>query len=174
MQSVKNVVSNVKLRATYGILGNQNVGYYQYQTTYFNYPTAYGFNNSVVGGAGFNLSNSDLTWEKAATLNLGVDFGFLNNSLTASFDYFNKTTHDVQPRYDVPKLFGAGLPDYNVAKVRNKGWEATVGYNFKTNEVSHGISFNIADSKNKLLTLTGGTTEQILNQDVFQLIRKIR
>jgi TonB-linked SusC/RagA family outer membrane protein len=174
MQSVKNVVSNAKLRATYGILGNQNVGSYQYQTTFFNYPTAYGFNNSVVGGAGYALSNRDLTWEKAATFNIGVDLAFLNNSLTASFDYFDKTTSDIlQGRYDVPKLFGAGLPDYNVAKVSNKGWEATLGYNFKTNAVSHGISFNIADSKNKLITLTGGATEQISNQDVFQLIRKV-
>jgi TonB-linked SusC/RagA family outer membrane protein len=174
MQSLKSTVSNLKLRATYGILGNQNVGSYQYQTTYFNYPSAYGFNNTTVGGAGFNLSNKDLTWEKAATFNLGVDLGFLDNALTASFDYFDKTTSDIlQPRYDVPRVFGAGLPDYNVAKVRNKGWEATLGYNFKTNSVSHSISFNIADSKNKLLTLTGGTTEQIINQDVFQLIRKV-
>jgi TonB-linked SusC/RagA family outer membrane protein len=174
MQPMKNTISNLKLRATYGVLGNQNVGSYQYQTTYFNYPSAYGYNNSIVGGAGFNLSNKDLTWEKAATLNIGVDLGFFNNALTASFDYFNKTTSDIlQPRYDVPKVFGAGLPDYNVAKVRNKGWEATVSYNFNTSAVSHSISFNIADSKNKLLTLTGGTTEQIINQDVFQLIRKV-
>jgi TonB-linked SusC/RagA family outer membrane protein len=174
MQPMKNTISNLKLRATYGVLGNQNVGSYQYQTTYFNYPSAYGYNNSIVGGAGFNLSNKDLTWEKAATLNIGVDLGFFNNALTASFDYFNKTTSDIlQPRYDVPRVFGAGLPDYNVAKVRNKGWEATVSYNFNTSAVSHSISFNIADSKNKLLTLTGGTTEQIINQDVFQLIRKV-
>jgi TonB-linked SusC/RagA family outer membrane protein len=174
MQPMKNTISNLKLRATYGVLGNQNVGSYQYQTTYFNYPSAYGYNNSIVGGAGFNLSNKDLTWEKAATLNIGVDLGFFNNALTASFDYFNKTTSDIlQPRYDVPKVFGAGLPDYNVAKVRNKGWEATINYNFNTSAVSHSISFNIADSKNKLLTLTGGTTEQILNEDVFQLIRKV-
>nr|WP_294942972.1 TonB-dependent receptor [uncultured Mucilaginibacter sp.] len=174
MQPMKNTISNLKLRATYGVLGNQNVGSYQYQTTYFNYPSAYGYNNSIVGGAGYNISNKDLTWEKAATLNIGVDMGFFNNALTASFDYFNKTTSDIlQPRYDVPKVFGAGLPDYNVAKVRNKGWEATVSYNFNTSAVSHSISFNIADSKNKLLTLTGGTTEQIQNQDVFQLIRKV-
>jgi TonB-linked SusC/RagA family outer membrane protein len=174
MKPLENMISNLKLRATYGILGNQNVGAYQYQTTYFNYPAAYGFSNQAVGGAGFNLSNSELTWEKAATLNIGVDMGFFNNSLTASFDYFNKVTSDIlQPRYDVPKLFGAGLPDYNVAKVRNQGWEATVTYNLKTGEAAHSFSMNIADSKNKLLTLTGGTEEQIINQDVFQLIRKV-
>ena len=174
MQPLANTISNLKLRTTYGILGNQNVGAYQYQTTYFNYPSAYGFSNQSVGGAGFNLSNQDLTWEKAATLNVGVDLGFFNNSLTASFDYFNKVTSDIlQPRYDVPRLFGAGLPDYNVAKVRNQGWEATLTYNMKTGEAAHSFSMNVADSKNKLMTLTGGTTEQIINQDVFQLIRRV-
>jgi TonB-linked SusC/RagA family outer membrane protein len=174
MESVKPVVSLLKLRATYGVLGNQNVGSYQYQTTYFNYPAAYGFNNSAVGGAGFYLSNHDLTWEKAATLNFGVDASFLSNSLTASFDYFNKVTSDIlQPRYDVPAVFGAALPDYNVAKVRNKGWEVSVMYHLKTNAASHSFSFNLADNRNTLLALTGGATEQIVNQDVFSLIRKV-
>jgi len=183
MQPLKNSISNLKLRTTYGILGNQNVGAslndsnlgnFQYLTTYFNYPSAYGYNNLPVGGAGFTLGNADLTWEKAATLNLGVDLGFFNNKLTASFDYFNKVTSDIlQPRYDIPALFGAGLPDYNVAKVRNQGWEATIAYNMTTGAASHNFSFNIADSKNKLLKLTGGTNEQIINQDVFQLIRRV-
>lgn len=183
MQPLKNTISNLKLRTSYGILGNQNVGAslndpnlgnYQYLTTYFNYPSAYGFNNQPVGGAGFTLGNGELTWEKAASLNLGLDLGFFNNKLTASFDYFNKVTSDIlQPRYDVPALFGAGLPDYNVAKVRNQGWEATLSYHMTTGAAEHSFSFNIADSKNKLLKLTGGTSQQILNQDVFQLIRKV-
>jgi TonB-linked SusC/RagA family outer membrane protein len=183
MQPLKNSISNVKLRTTYGILGNQNVGAslnnpdlgnFQYLTTYFNYASAYGYNNQPVGGAGFTLGNADLTWEKAATLNLGLDLGFFDNKLTASFDYFNKVTSDIlQPRYDVPALFGAGLPDYNVAKVRNQGWEATIGYRLTTGAAEHSFSFNIADSKNKLLKLTGGTNEQIINQDVFQLIRRV-
>jgi TonB-linked SusC/RagA family outer membrane protein len=183
MQPLKNTISNLKLRTSYGILGNQNVGAslndpnlgnYQYLTTYFNYPSAYGFNNQPVGGAGFTLGNAELTWEKAASLNLGADLGFFDNKLTASFDYFNKVTSDIlQPRYDVPALFGAGLPDYNVAKVRNQGWEATLSYHMTTGAAEHSFSFNIADSKNKLLKLTGGTSEQILNQDVFQLIRRV-
>ncbi|MDB4923370.1 TonB-dependent receptor [Mucilaginibacter sp.] len=174
MQQFKNTISNLKLRATYGVLGNQNVGNYQYQTTYFNYPSAYGFNNVSVGGAGTLLSNHDLTWEKAAALNIGLDVGFFNDKLSASFDYFNKTTSNIlQPRYDVPSLFGAALPDYNVAKVRDKGWEFALTYNLRTPGVTQSFSVNLADNKNTLLQLTGGTTEQIINQDVFQLIRKV-
>jgi TonB-linked SusC/RagA family outer membrane protein len=174
MKNVDNIFNNLKLRATYGVLGNQNVGSYQYQTTYFNYPSAYGFNNTSVGGAGFLLSNEDLTWEKAATLNLGLDASFLNHNLDISFDYFNKITSDIlQPRYDVPQIFGAALPDYNVAKVKNQGWEATVDYKLRGRLVSQSFSLNVADNKNTLLALTGGTTQQIVNQDVFQLIRKV-
>jgi TonB-linked SusC/RagA family outer membrane protein len=174
MQQFKNTISNLKLRATYGVLGNQNVGNYQYQTTYFNYPSAYGFNNVSVGGAGTLLSNHDLTWEKAAALNVGLDVGLFNDKLSASFDYFNKTTSNIlQPRYDVPSLFGAGLPDYNVAKVKDKGWEFALTYNLRTKGVTQSFSVNLADNKNTLLQLTGGTTEQIINQDVFQLIRKV-
>jgi TonB-linked SusC/RagA family outer membrane protein len=174
MQQFKNAISNLKLRATYGVLGNQNVGSYQYQTTYFNYPSAYGFNNVSVGGAGTLLSNKDLTWERAASLNIGLDVGLFNDKLTASFDYFNKVTSNIlQPRYDVPSLFGAGLPDYNVAKVRDRGWEASITYNLRGKNVSQSFSVNIADNQNTLLQLTGGTTQQIINQDVFQLIRKV-
>jgi hypothetical protein len=107
-------------------------------------------------------------------LNLGTDVGFFNNSLNISFDYFNKITSNIlQPRYDVPQIFGAALPDYNVAKVKNQGWEATVDYKLRGRVVTQTFSLNIADSKNKLLALTGGTTQQIVNQDVFQLIRKV-
>ena len=174
MEPVRNSVSNLKIRATYGVLGNQNVGNFQYQTTYFNYASAYGFNNVPVGGAGTLLSNRDLTWEKAASLNIGVDAGFFDNRLTASFDYFNKVTRDIlQSRQDIPAIFGAATPDYNVAKVRSRGWEAILSYNLRGEKASHSFSVNFSDNQNKLLQLSGGATEQIINQDVFQLLRKI-
>jgi len=174
MESLKRTVSNLKLRASYGVLGNQNVGNFQYQTTYFNYASAYGFNNIPVGGAGTLLSNRDLTWEKASTLNIGLEAGFFDNALTATFDYFNKVTRDIlQPRQDVPSIFGAATPDFNVAKVRSKGWEASVTYNLRGENVTQSFSLNVADNQNKLLQLSGGATEQIINQDVFQLLRRV-
>ncbi|MCX2574155.1 SusC/RagA family TonB-linked outer membrane protein [Pedobacter sandarakinus] len=174
MQSIKRTVNSLKLRASYGVLGNQNVGNFQYQTTYFNYASAYGFNNVPVGGAGTLLSNRDLTWEKASTFNIGIDAGFFDNKLTASFDYFNKVTRDIlQPRQDIPAIFGAATPDYNVAKVRSKGWEASLTYNLRGENVTQSFSVNVADNQNKLLQLSGGATEQIINQDVFQLLRRV-
>ena len=173
MQSIKSI-SNLKLRASYGVLGNQNVNAYQYQTTFFNYPNAYGFNNNIVGGAGYTLGNPDLTWERAASFNAGVDAGFFNNTLSVSFDYFNKVTSDIlYAREDVPQLFGAGFPSYNVAKVRNRGWEAKATYNIPGKTVVQTISANIADNLNELMALSSGATEQVLGKEEFQFLRRV-
>ena len=174
MQSIAKTVNLLKLRLSYGVVGNQNVGNFQYQTTYFNYASAYGFNDVSVGGAGTLLSNRDLTWEKASTFNIGLDAGFFDNKLTATFEYFNKVTRDIlQPRQDIPAIFGAATPDFNVAKVRSKGWEASLTYNLRGENVTQSFSVNVADNQNKLLQLSGGATEQIINQDVFQLLRRV-
>ncbi|XWW44913.1 TonB-dependent receptor [Fibrella sp. USSR17] len=170
----QNAVSSLKVRASYGLVGNQNVNAYQYQTNYFNYANSYGFNNSVVGGAGFSLGNPDLTWEKSAMLNVGADASFLQNKLTLSVDYFNKVTSDIlYSRQDIPLLFGAGFPDFNVAKVRNKGWEVSATYNLNTKSTKQSFSVNLADNQNTLLALTYGSDQQIANVDAFGFIRKV-
>ena len=174
MHDFRNTINNLKLKASYGVLGNQNVGNYQYQTTYFNYASAYGFNNVPVGGAGTNQSNPDLTWERAATFNLGVDFSLFNDKLSGSFNYFNKVTSDIlQIPVDIPSIYGATPADENVAKVRDVGWEAEVTYTLRGPKVTQSFSANIADDQNTLLKLTGNTTQEIGNEDVFQLIRKV-
>ncbi|TWR29620.1 TonB-dependent receptor [Mucilaginibacter pallidiroseus] len=174
MESLRNSLSTLKLRASYGVVGNQNVGNYQYQTTYFNYANAYGFGNNIVGGAGTNIANRDITWEKAAKLNVGLDAGLFGDKLVATLDYFRETRSDIlAARADVPLIFGAGSPDYNVAKVRNTGWEVSLTYNLRGENLSQSFSVNVADNQNKLLKLTGDATENIYNQDVFQLIRRV-
>ena len=175
MQSFKNTISNLKFRASYGIVGNnQSAGNYTYQTTYFNYPAAYGFNNIVQGGAGTNLSNPLLTWERAATFNVGADFGLFNNTLTGSFDYFNKITSNIQATpLDVPTIFGATPPQANVAKVKDEGWEAELTYTLRTKGVTQSFSANIGNTKNTILALTGNATQLIYNEDVYQLIDQV-
>jgi TonB-linked SusC/RagA family outer membrane protein len=180
LQRIKSVVNTLKFRASYGVLGNQNVNrpdnenVYQYQTTYFPYQNAYSFNNTIVGGAGYALGNPDLTWERAATLNIGMDAAFFNNKLNVSLDYFNKTTSDIlAQRTDVPALFGAGFPSYNISKVQNRGWEATISYTLRTNAVTQNFSFNIANSSNKLLAFSYGNNQQIVNLGEYSLLRQV-
>ena len=170
-----NAIFNVlKLRGSYGVLGNQNVNAYQYQTTYFAYQNAYGFNNTLVGGAGYVLGNPNLTWERAATLNLGLDVAFFNNKLNATFDFFNKKTSDIlASRSDVPALYGAGFPDFNISKVQNHGWEASLSYNLVLNEVNQSFAFNIANSSNKLLAFSYGASQQINNLGEYSLLRRV-
>jgi TonB-linked SusC/RagA family outer membrane protein len=174
MQAFSHIIGNLKVRGSYGVLGNQNVNAYQYQTTFFNYTNAYGFNNAAVGGAGYTLGNPSLTWEKAATFNLGFDATFLERRLDVSVDYFNKTTSDIlYTRKDVPELFGAGFPSYNVAKVKNRGWEIRAAYNWPGKVVSQTFSVNLADNLNELMELTSGATEQIERKEEFELVRRV-
>ena len=174
MAGLKGWLSDLKIRSSYGVLGNQNVNAYQYQTTFFNFSNAYGFNGSPVGGAGFLLGNPDLTWEKAATLNIGADASFFKRALDISFDYFDKTTKDIlYTRKDVPQLFGSGFPDYNVAKVKNRGWEIKATYNLRGKTLVQSFSINLADNLNELLSLTSGASEQVERKEEFELVRRI-
>jgi TonB-linked SusC/RagA family outer membrane protein len=174
MDGLKSWVNDLKIRSSYGVLGNQNVNAYQYQTTFFNFANAYGFNGSPVGGAGFLLGNPDLTWEKAHTLNIGADGSFFNRKLDISFDYFDKTTKDIlYTRKDVPAIFGSGFPDYNVAEVKNRGWEVKATYNIRGKNLIQSISINVADNLNELLSLTSGANEQVERREEFELVRRV-
>jgi TonB-dependent starch-binding outer membrane protein SusC len=174
LADVKNKIGDLKLRVSYGVLGNQNVNAYQYQTSFFNYNNAYSFNNNIVSGAGYRLGNPDLTWEKASTFNIGIDAALLKRRLAVSFDYFDKTTRDIlYTRRDVPQLFGAGFPDYNVAEVKNRGWDLKISYSIPGKIFNHNLSINIADNLNELLALTSGATEQIERKEEFELVRRV-
>lgn len=159
----------LKLRVSYGILGNQNVGNYQFQTTYSNSNNAYGFNNVAVSGTDFTFANPDLSWEKAATFNAGIDADFFNKRLLVNFDYFNKLTRDILIAPAVPGLYGATVSDYNAGKVRNQGWELNLNYRLRSNRgFSHSVGFNIGDSHNEVVYFEGN--ERISGADEMQYV----
>ncbi|UII19982.1 SusC/RagA family TonB-linked outer membrane protein [Fulvivirga ligni] len=161
-------VGGIKLRASYGVLGNQNVGNYQYQTTYFTFPNAYGFNDSGVGGTGYNFANPNLKWERAATLNIGADMDFIDGNLTLSLDYFNKVTSNILVPPAVPGVFGTGLPDFNAGKVANRGWEIALSYVHKTGQMTHTFSGNLGDSQNEVLDFQGN--ERLQGKEELQIL----
>ncbi|MCC9063548.1 SusC/RagA family TonB-linked outer membrane protein [Flavobacterium piscisymbiosum] len=168
MESYNDKVGNIKLRASYGILGNQNVGNYQYQTTYFTFQNAYGFNNSGVSGTGYNFANPDIQWEKAATFNAGIDADFFKGALSFSFDYFDKVTSDILVPPQVPGVFGTGLPMFNAGKVGNRGWEISATYKHKGKVLNHTLMVNFGDSKNKVLDYGG--KERLTGVEELQVI----
>lgn len=155
MESYRDKVGNIKIKSSYGVLGNQNVGNYQYQTTYFTFQNAYGFNNEGVSGTGYNFANPDIQWEKAATFNVGLEADFFKGALGISFDYFNKVTSDILVPPQVPGVYGTGLPDFNAGKVGNNGWEFSATYRHKGEVLNHSLTVNLGDSKNKVLEFNG-------------------
>lgn len=150
MQSLVNKgLSSLKLRASYGALGNNAVGNYSALDLYSlkdaaNRSFSYPLNGMLVTGVGVAaISNSFLTWESTYVADLGVDFGFFNNRLTGTFDYFNKRTVDILIDLPAPYVRGvATLPKQNSAIVTNKGFELTLGWQDKVKDFSYGISGN--------------------------------
>lgn len=133
MQPAAQVLSNLKLRASYGLLGNQaGADLYTFASTMSlngglgNYIFADGRHIYTNAAA---VVNPFTTWEKVRSVNLGVDFGFLKNALTGSFEVFQRETRDMLgPAVDFPDFFGATAPKTNNAEMRNRGWELVLSY----------------------------------------------
>ncbi|RFZ85075.1 SusC/RagA family TonB-linked outer membrane protein [Mucilaginibacter terrenus] len=172
MQNYRDKVGDVKLRASYGILGNQNVGNYQFLNNYrVSQNDYYSFNNGQVSVIDIQFANPNIRWERASTFNVGADLTFFRNALTVSVDYFNKITRDILLPPVVPGVYGANASDYNAGEVQNRGWELNVNYRVKTGAFNHSFAFNVGDTKNKVLKLEGG--DQIRTSDEMQLINKV-
>ena len=168
MQSYYNNVGDLKLRASYGSLGNQSIPNYQYQTSYFTYSNAYAFNNNTVGGTGFEFANEDLKWETTTTLNVGVDASFFDNRVRLNLDAYEQTTTDILVTPTVPGTYGGSVPDYNAGEMRNRGWEASLNFNAGTADFYHNIQVSLSDTWNEVTRLIGD--EQISGADQMQMI----
>lgn len=170
MENYKDHVGDLKLRGSYGVLGNQTIGAYDRFTTYDMYTNTYAYNNKTVTGAGFTLGKENLTWEKTRILNLGLDANFLNNNLNVTFDYFYKRTVDILMTPVVPSVFGTTQAMDNIGEMSNKGWELSINYRLKTGQFIHNFTANIGDSFNKVEKFP--EKEQITSmEELYKLIR---
>ncbi|WP_214072781.1 TonB-dependent receptor [Mucilaginibacter sp. dw_454] len=175
MKDYKDQVGDLRVHGNYGILGNQSVGPYQYITTYgVNTGTAYAFNNSSVVGYTQTLANPGITWESAATLDLGLNASFFKGHFLVDADYFNKTTSNIlAPRQDVPSLFGSTLPTYNISKVQDKGWEVKLTYNTRGELFSHSVTFSLSNATSKLLAYSFDQSENVFQREEFEFVRRV-
>ena len=152
METYRDRVGDLKIRASYGLAGNQqDVGDYDFMTTYGVWANAYGFNGTPVPGLMFTMGNELLTWETAKTFNIGLDATFFNNTLSVNFDYFYKRTQDILLPPIVPGTFGASIAKENRGVLDNQGWELTINYNLKRGAWNHNFSLNLADSRNEVV-----------------------
>lgn len=171
MESYKSRFGDLKIRASYGILGNQNVDNYSYQTVYEMKNNTYVFNNTSVPGTAYTYGNSLLTWEKSANFNIGLDATFFDNSLYISLEYFNKNTSNILLSPEVSTVYGGGVAKENAGKMRNRGWEATINYTLRSGDFKHNFNLNVSDSKNKV-TDFGGKERIDTNDQLYKLIRE--
>lgn len=155
MSGYKQQVGSLKIRSTYGVLGNQAVDDYAYYFTYETYQNSYGFNNKPVAAAGFKYASLDLRWEKTYNFNIGIDATFFQDKLTASFDYFKKRTKDILMEPQIPSTFGTTLKNQNLGEMNNEGWEVNLTYHATTGNFQHSISANMGDSHNRIISMPG-------------------
>lgn len=157
MEKTRSWLTNLKLRFSWGKNGNENIGNFLYTVN-----TSTG-NNYVFGGSGSQAiilgskpsgtPNPDLKWEESEQTDLGIDFGFFNNALTFTVDYFKKKTNGMLKTMSIPSYLGESLPWGNVGSMENSGVEFELGYKYGQNDFRFGVNANVSYLKNKLINL---------------------
>ena len=163
MESASTFLSNLKLRGSWGLLGNQaNAGLYTFSA-----------NMSLNGGLGGYIFadgrhiytnpaaviDPNTTWEKVESKNIGLDFGFFGNALTGTFDVFQRDTKDMLgPGQDFPDMFGASAPQANNARMRNRGWELALNYRGMINkDIHYSVGASVADATSEVTAYSNPT-----------------
>jgi TonB-linked SusC/RagA family outer membrane protein len=153
-------INNLKLRASWGQMGNDNILFNNVLQEY-RYLSTYGFNTYVVGGnvvktlTETGVPNPGYTWELANNSNVGIEGSAFNSRLTFEFDVFNniRTKILMQNSAVVPASAGITLPPENLGKVSNKGFEFTIGYNEQFGDLRFSVSVNGGYARNKVINL---------------------
>ncbi len=167
MKGIKNL-SFLKLRASWGTLGNERIGswvngtfvpnYYPYQST-ISFNSALFYNGSDVVSAQTAAQTTyaikDISWEKTESVDFGVDANFFNNKLRFTGDYYKKVTHDMLLELEIPDYMGYDNPNQNTGKMNTHGWEVELGWNDKIGDFSYSVSANLSDFKSKMGDLGG-------------------
>lgn len=156
-------ISNLKLKVSWGRLGNQNIGNYPYQSVYElgqNYP----FGDTYTQGAAVTTAvDPTIKWEETETIDGGLEAVFWNGLLSVNASYFNRRTYDIlyKPSGSVSTILGQKISEMNTGELKNFGWEFEVGHRNKIGDVSYNVNANLSIIKNKLTTLRVGNVEQL-------------
>lgn len=170
MAGTKAVLDELKLRASWGRLGNQEIG--------SNYPFAptvsldpkYISNGQIQNGAAIlNLANTNISWETTEMSNIGLDARLLRH-LSVSFDYYYKKTNGILLELSIPKTMGVSAPFQNAGVVENKGWDLQIDYSNTDHAFQYGATFSLSDVKNKILDIKGiQQTGTIVNREGYPI-----
>jgi TonB-linked SusC/RagA family outer membrane protein len=155
-------VYNLKLKASIGALGNQNIGNYPYQTTLAagrDYPFG---GNQAIGAAYNTYRDPEIQWESTLTRDIGVESDFFNGKLTLNATYFDRYTSGVlySPSSSVSSVLGLNISETNSGEVLNKGWEFELGHQNKIKNFTYGVRGNFSIINNEVKTLGLGNVTQ--------------
>lgn len=156
MNATSSWLNQLKIRASYGSLGNNaTTSYYMYQSLFAS--ANYVLNGNIAGGmAQTILANPDITWEKTYMTNIGLDISVLSNRLTASVDIYNKDTRGILISLPAPLEHGTSVvPDQNAGEVNNKGCEVDIHWTDRIGKVSYNLGFNMGFVSNKVTKFRG-------------------
>ena len=168
MAFAKPMFDNIKIRASWGMLGNQYVGSSEYP--YLSVLEAYSSGLSLIGTqatTGYvqsTLANPNLSWETIKMLDIGVDVSMFGNRLDMSFDWYDKNTEGILLKLNYPAQIGPKPSEENAGKVNNKGWELNLNWREQRGEFYYGVGFNISDVRNKIVDLAGNAPDLSGNQ----------
>jgi len=160
-ESKANWISEGKIRASYGLIGNQNIGAGAYLSTYgSSIYDRYVFgdtNSNNIGAGRISTGNSVLQWETSKQLDIGLDLSLLNRKLNFTADYFDKKVENMLMIVPLPSALGYPSSPYsNAGNMQNKGWEFELSYNNTDGELKYNISGNISAYRNKVTKLGNG------------------
>lgn len=152
------ILSNLKLRASWGRLGNQEIGIYPFSSLVETGQRVYNFGDQVVTGATLvETGNSNIKWESTTQINFGLELGLWEDRLSLVADYYVKTTEDILVRVPIPQAGGSQNPPFvNAGEVENRGLELGLTLRGKQGKLNYSIGANIATVHNEVLSLADG------------------
>ena len=155
MESAQDWLGMLKLRGSYGMIGNQNIVEYAFipSMSINNKYTGWLLDGNPVTAVTSipSLVSSSFTWEKVATTNVGLDFSLFNSRLSGLFEWYQKDTKGMlAPGMQLPAVVGAAAPYQNTADMRTRGWELNLNWRDQIGKVGYRIGFNLSDSKSEI------------------------
>ena len=172
----RDVVNMFKVRGSYGVLGNENIGEYMYQTTMNRNNMTYSFGNTpITGSAVSTFVDNNLAWEKKKTTNVGIDLAMFHNRLEFTVEWYKNKSEDLL--YAVPVPAQAGVSNtsvtMNAASMENSGFEFSATYRNNDHALKYMISANLSTLKNKVTSLGFGTDSYISGAYITEVGQEI-
>ena len=164
-----NVISNLKIRGSYGLTGNDRIPAGRSnalsETTWSTY--AWSGTNGSVGFSPLNLPNPDLKWETTKQYNIGFELGLIKNRVQIEFDYYDKTTDDLLFQRDISRYLGKKTFLQNIGSVKNTGLEFNIDARvIRTNKFRWNLNYNVAYNENEVLELPEGAESLALDDNI--------